>query len=153
MAVSFVQHKNDTIRAAKGQITQFVKWFLEYVFAQITHILGNFCKGVKILHFSWNHLWVTFIDIWRLFSSHTGCKRFARKKIRQVARKPNSVWSSRYFCPSWVCFLFLQTHLCIFDDGVFTFEAFFWPQIFVLGWRHLWLMMPNTFFTTSETVQ
>ena len=22
-------------------------------FAQIAHILGNFCKGVKIFHFSW----------------------------------------------------------------------------------------------------
>ena len=37
--------------------------------------LGNFCKGVKIYHFSsWNHFGATLIDIWRFFSGHTGCK-------------------------------------------------------------------------------
>ena len=35
--------------------------------AQIGHILCNFCKDVKMFHF-----WVTFIDIWRLFTGHTG---------------------------------------------------------------------------------
>ena len=29
--------------------------------------LGNFFKGFKIFHF-----WATFIDIWRLFTGHTG---------------------------------------------------------------------------------
>ena len=32
-------------------------------FAQITHILGNFCKDVKIFDFYWNHFGATFIDI------------------------------------------------------------------------------------------
>ena len=51
--------------------------------------LGNFCKGVKMSHFSseiifgqllwtlgnfYGH-WATFMDIWRLFSCHTGCLR------------------------------------------------------------------------------
>ena len=29
--------------------------------------LGNFCKDVKILHFSSKHFWATFIDIWQFF--------------------------------------------------------------------------------------
>ena len=42
-------------------------------FAQIAHNLGNFCKGVKNLSFFlWNHFWANFIDIWRLFTGHTG---------------------------------------------------------------------------------
>ena len=36
-------------------------------FAQVAHILGPFCKGVKIFHFG-----ATFIDIWRFFTGHTG---------------------------------------------------------------------------------
>ena len=36
--------------------------------------LGNFCKGVKIFHFSSeNQFWATFIDIWRFLSGHTAC--------------------------------------------------------------------------------
>ena len=34
--------------------------------------LGNFCKGVKIYHFSSEIIfWANFIDIWRFFSGHT----------------------------------------------------------------------------------
>ena len=35
--------------------------------------LGNFCKGVKIFHFLVkSFLGATFIDIWQLFTGHTG---------------------------------------------------------------------------------
>ena len=35
-------------------------------------ILGNFCKGVKISHFSSEIIFgATFVDIWRLFTGHT----------------------------------------------------------------------------------
>ena len=34
--------------------------------------LGNFWKSDKIYHFLWNHYWATFIDIWQIFSGHTG---------------------------------------------------------------------------------
>ena len=41
-------------------------------FAQIAHILGIFCNGVKIFHFSGGIIfWATFIDIWRFFTDHT----------------------------------------------------------------------------------
>ena len=35
------------------------------------HILGNFCKSVKIFIFLVKSFWATFIDIWRFFSGHT----------------------------------------------------------------------------------
>ena len=36
------------------------------------HILGNFCKFVKIFHFTCKILfWATLIDIWRFFTGHT----------------------------------------------------------------------------------
>ena len=39
--------------------------------------LGNFCKGVKIYHFSKEIIFgATFIDFWRFFSGHTGWKHF-----------------------------------------------------------------------------
>ena len=38
------------------------KAFGNNYFAQISHILGNFCKGVKIYHFG-----ATFIDIGQFF--------------------------------------------------------------------------------------
>ena len=35
--------------------------------------LGDFCKGVKIFHFSSEIIFgATFIDIWQLFTGHTG---------------------------------------------------------------------------------
>ena len=41
--------------------------------AQIAHILGKFCKGVKIFHFSSEIIFgATFVDIWQLFTGHTG---------------------------------------------------------------------------------
>ena len=33
--------------------------------------LGNFCKGVKIIHFLVNSFWAIFIHIWRFLSDHT----------------------------------------------------------------------------------
>ena len=33
--------------------------------------LGNFCKYVKIYHFSWKSFLGNFIGIWRFFSGHT----------------------------------------------------------------------------------
>ena len=35
--------------------------------------LGNFCKGVKIFNFSSEIILATFVDIWQLFTGHTGC--------------------------------------------------------------------------------
>ena len=41
-------------------------------FTQIAHIFRQFGKGGKIFHFSTEIIyWATFIDIWRLFTSHT----------------------------------------------------------------------------------
>ena len=38
-------------------------------FGQIAHVLGRFCKGVKIFHFSSEIIfWATFIDFWRFFT-------------------------------------------------------------------------------------
>ena len=34
-------------------------------------LLGNFCKGVKIIHFLVNSFWAIFIHIWRFLSDHT----------------------------------------------------------------------------------
>ena len=33
--------------------------------------LGNFCKGVKIFHFSSEIIFANFLDIWQFFSGHT----------------------------------------------------------------------------------
>ena len=33
---------------------------------------GNFCKGFKIFNLSSEIIWATFIDIWHLFTGHTG---------------------------------------------------------------------------------
>ena len=57
---------------------QLFKAFAKINLPKSSLFLGNFCKGVKIYHFSsgiifWNHFWVTFIDIWRFFSGHTDC--------------------------------------------------------------------------------
>ena len=53
---------------------QFFKACGKNYFAQIVHILGNFCKGVQIIHFSseiiFGQLLLTFV---RLFISHTAC--------------------------------------------------------------------------------
>ena len=48
---------------------QFFKAVGNNQFAQISHILRQFCEGIKIYHFL-----ATFIDICRFFSGHTGCK-------------------------------------------------------------------------------
>ena len=43
-------------------------------FAQIAHIVRHFLKWCPNLSFFWwNHIWATFIDIWQLFTGHTGC--------------------------------------------------------------------------------
>ena len=34
-------------------------------------ILGNFCKGIKIIHFSSETIFGQLLDIWRFFSGHT----------------------------------------------------------------------------------
>ena len=36
------------------------------ILPKLPTLFGNFCKGVKIIHF-----WATFIDIWRFLSGHT----------------------------------------------------------------------------------
>ena len=33
-------------------------------------LLGNFCKGVKVIHFLMKSFWVTFIKNWRILSGH-----------------------------------------------------------------------------------
>ena len=44
------------------------------ILPKLPTILGIFCKVAEVFHFSCrNHFWATFIDIWRLFSGHTGC--------------------------------------------------------------------------------
>ena len=38
-------------------------------------LLGNFCKGVKIYHFSSEIILDNFLDIWRFLSGHTASNR------------------------------------------------------------------------------
>ena len=40
-------------------------------FAEIAHILGNFCRGNKIFHFLVESFLGNLIDIWQLFIGHT----------------------------------------------------------------------------------
>ena len=52
---------------------QLFKAFGNNCFAQISHILRQFLKGVKIFNFSSEIIfWATFTDIWQLFTGHTG---------------------------------------------------------------------------------
>ena len=47
-------------------------------------LLGNFCKGIKIIHFPVKSFWATLIDIWRFISGHTagdGSIFWQRQKI------------------------------------------------------------------------
>ena len=53
---------------------QFFKACCNTYFTQITHILGNFCKGVKIFHFLVESFWAIFIDIWRLSTGNTAAE-------------------------------------------------------------------------------
>ena len=58
-----------------GDLMHFVQVFKALGhndFAQMAHVLGNFCKGIKIFHFSRESFLGYFIDIWRLFIGHTG---------------------------------------------------------------------------------
>ena len=55
------------------QIGQLFKAICKNYFAQIVHIFGNFCKGVKIFHFSSAIIFgQLFTDTWRHFTGHTG---------------------------------------------------------------------------------
>ena len=50
------------------------------ILPKLPTILGIFCKVAEVFHFSCrNHFWATFIDIWRLFSGHTGA--YSAKKF------------------------------------------------------------------------
>ena len=49
-----------------ANLLQFGQLFRSCGNTYFAHILGNFCKGVKIFHY-----WATLIDIWRLFTGHT----------------------------------------------------------------------------------
>ena len=51
---------------------KFLKLLATINLPESTTFLGNFCKGVKISHYSCEVIfWATFIDIWRFFSGHT----------------------------------------------------------------------------------
>ena len=61
--------------------------------------LGNFCKAANIIHFFyWNHIWASFIDIWRFLSGHTATYRHLLNskdlfnKIRTVGNVTQTVW-------------------------------------------------------------
>ena len=65
---------------------------------------GNFCKGVKIFNFSSKiDYWTTFIDIWRLFTGHTGWHQVSRGRI---LIQLESDWS-------WCCW----RRRCCSEDG------------------------------------
>ena len=51
---------------------QLFKAFGNNCFAQMAHILGKFCKGVKIFNFFVKLFWATFIDIWQIFTGRAG---------------------------------------------------------------------------------
>ena len=44
---------------------------VQQLFCQNYHILGNFCKGVKIVHFSSEIIFGQLLDIWQFFTGHT----------------------------------------------------------------------------------
>ena len=50
----------------------FQRSWQQLFYPKCQHILGNFCKFVKIFHFTSKILFgATFIDIWRFFTGHT----------------------------------------------------------------------------------
>ena len=48
------------------------------------HILGNFCKFVRIYHFTSKIVLCNFIDIWRFLTGHTVCSPDARTIFRSI---------------------------------------------------------------------
>ena len=64
----FTQASNVTRLGDFLHFGQLFKACCNNYFAQIAHILGNFCKAVKMFHFSSG---ISFVDIWRLFTGHT----------------------------------------------------------------------------------
>ena len=56
------------------QIGRFFALWATIILPKLPTLLGNFCKCVKIIHFSCEIVfWATFIDIWRFSSGHTEC--------------------------------------------------------------------------------
>ena len=62
------------------QILQFIALWASFqsqwqqLFCPKAHVFGNYCKGVKIFHFSQGIIfWAIFMDIGRLFTGHTDC--------------------------------------------------------------------------------
>ena len=52
----------------------FLKPVATIILPKSPTFLGNYGKGGKIFHFHTDIIyWPTFIDIWRLFTGHTGC--------------------------------------------------------------------------------
>ena len=54
-----------------GQLFQSL--WQQFILPKSPTFLGNLCKGVKIFYFSSEIIfWAPFIDIWELFTGHTG---------------------------------------------------------------------------------
>ena len=66
-------HKCDQIGRFIWTLGKFLTPFATIKLPKSPTFLGNFCKGVKIYHFSSEiNFWATFIDILGFFSGHTG---------------------------------------------------------------------------------
>ena len=103
----------------------FLKPFAAINWPKSSTFLGNFCKDVKICHFSSEIIfWATFIDIWRFFSGHSG-----GGQCRSVKTCTNvvSVWLDwAIFESSWWQILWQKfvTNWWLF--GVFWGRSLFW---------------------------
>jgi len=63
----------------------FLKPLATIILPKSPTFLGNFCKGVKIYHFSSEIIFGQLLDIWRFFSGHTGCIALAQEhKKRKI---------------------------------------------------------------------
>ena len=90
---------------------QLFKTLWQQLFAQISHILRQFCKGVKIYHFSTDIIyWATFIDIWQFFSGHTDYTYLIWNKNNDTPFASNCVLMRTYlptylptYMPAYLC--------------------------------------------------
>ena len=64
-------------------------------------LLGNFCKGVKIYHFSSETFQATFVDIWRFFSGHTGVSIASHCHTRWSTQELMPPLLTTYFCTNF----------------------------------------------------
>ena len=52
--------------------TKFSKPVVIIILPKSPIFIASLCKDVKIFHFFVESFWATFIDIWQLFTAHTG---------------------------------------------------------------------------------